>query len=271
MANIKTMKRILIASLVLATIGFYSFRTINEKYADILKALGIPPNAAKDHIAGSFMGSFFAHPSNSTFKNYPAGKRAEAVQQLGAFAKAYLSSAEFKKRYKEEVEMMKPSKPKSMEERLAELLADYKKMLKQSEEMMKNPQLKSVAESNVKQGKEMIAIYEDKNHPKHAKHIGYIQIAFDGDMKWYNNELVKLEAKYPSDTKQFLKMRLQEFLDISANIDYNAELKQDGRLKRFVNPAYERQSPNWKYCFRAGKETTEAARAFVQQWLNELN
>jgi hypothetical protein len=265
------MKRFLIASLLLATVGFYSFRTINDKSADILKALGIPPAMAKEKIAYSFMGSYFSSPSNSTYKTYPAGKRAEAVQQLGSFAKTYLSSAEFQKNYKEQVELMKPSKPKSVEERVAESLADFKKMLKQNEEMLKNPQLKTAAESNLKGLKDMIATYEDKNHPKHTKQMGYIQMAYDGDMKWYNAQVAKLEAKYPADIKQFLKMRLQEFLDMSATVDFNAELKQDGKLKRFVNPAYERQSMNWKYCFRAGKETTEAARAFAQQWLKELN
>lgn len=265
------MKRFLIASLLLTTVGFFSFRTINDKYADILKALGIPPAMAKEKIAYSFMGSYFSAPSNSTYKTYPAGKRAEAVQQLGYFAKTYLTSVEFQKMYKQEVEVMKPTKPKSVEERVAEQLADFKKMVVQNEKMLANPQLKSAAETNLKGLKDMIATYEDKNHPKHTKQMGFIQMAYDGDMKWYNQQLAKLEAKYPSDVKQFLKMRLQEFLDISATVDYNAELKQDGRLKRFVNPAYERQSMNWKYCYRAGKETTEAARAFVQQWLKELN
>lgn len=265
------MKRFLIASLLLVTVGFYSFRTINNKYADILKALGIPPAMAKDHISSSFMGSFFSTPSNSSYKNYPAGKRAEAVQHLGYFAKTYLTSIEFQKNYKEQVEMMKPTKPKTVQERVAESLEDFKKMLKQNEKMMSNPQLKAGAEKNIVGIKDLIATYEDKNHPKHTKQMGYIQMAYDGDMKWYNDQVAKLEAKYPADIKQFLKMRLQEFLDISATVDYSAELKQDGKLKKFVNPAYERQSMNWKYCFRAGKETTEAARAFVQQWLKELN
>jgi hypothetical protein len=265
------MKRFLIASLLLTTVGFFSFRTINDKYAEILKALGIPPAMAKEKIGYGFMGSYFSPPSNSTYKTYPAGKRAEAVQQLGYFAKTYLTSVEFQKTYKAEVEVMKPSKPKSIEERLAEQTADFKKMIKQNEEMLKNPQLKAGAESNLKGLKDLLASYEDKNHPRHAKQMSSIQMMYDGDMKWYNAQVAKLEAKYPADIKQFLKMRLQEFLDISATVDYNAELKQDGRLKRFVNPAYERQSMNWKYCFRAGKETTEAARAFVQQWLKELN
>lgn len=265
------MKRFLIASLLLAAVGFYSFRTMNDKTADLLKALGIPAAMAKQKIGDSFMGSFFAHPSTATFKTYPAGKRAEAVQQLGYFAKTYLTSVEFQKNYKEQVEMMKPAKPKTMEERVAETTADFKKMIKQNEGMLSNPQLKAGAESNLKGLKDMLASYEDKNHPKYAKNMSAIRMMYDGDMKWYNNEIAKLEAKYPADIKSFLKMRMQEFLDISATVDYNAELKQDGRLKRFVNPAYERQSMNWKYCFRAGKETTEAARAFVQQWLKELN
>lgn len=265
------MKRFLIASLLLATVGFYSFRTINDKYADILKALGIPPAMAKEKIGYSFIGSHFSAPSNSAYKTYPAGKRAEAVQQLGYFAKTYLMSVEFQKTYKAEVELYKPSKPETVDERVAKSIAEFKKMIKQNEEMVKNPQLKSAAEYNLKGLKDMLASCEDKNHPKYAKQMSLVQMQYDGDMKWYNNEVAKIDAKYPADIKSFLKMRLQEFLDISATVDFNAELKQSGRLKKFVNPAYESQSMNWKYCFRAGKETTDAARAFVQQWLKELN
>lgn len=59
-------------------------------------------------------------------------------------------------------------------------------------------------------------------------------------------------------------------LDATKDIDYNAELVEKYNKKRFVNPAYESKNTEWKQGFRAGKEVTEPARAFVQKWLNEL-
>jgi hypothetical protein len=38
----------------------------------------------------------------------------------------------------------------------------------------------------------------------------------------------------------------------------------------FVKEAYQQKSAYCKMCFRAGKEATEAARAFASAWLAEL-
>lgn len=42
-----------------------------------------------------------------------------------------------------------------------------------------------------------------------------------------------------------------------------------GKL-RFVKPEYERKSSEWKLAYRAGKASTEKARAFAAAWLAEL-
>jgi hypothetical protein len=63
-----------------------------------------------------------------------------------------------------------------------------------------------------------------------------------------------------------VKQRLQEFLDISKTVDFDAELQ--GSM--FKNPAYERKSAQWKMCYRAGKEVVEAAREEADKWLKEL-
>ena len=68
-----------------------------------------------------------------------------------------------------------------------------------------------------------------------------------------------------------LKKRLQEILDITADVDYAAELKDGYNGKKvFVNPAYEKKAAEWKLAYRAGKTTTDAVRAAAQQWLAEL-
>lgn len=267
------MKRFFIALTLIAAVGFFSFRTVTNKYADILSALGIPPSMAKDHISSSIIGAYFSQPSNNAYKKYPVGKRAEAVQQLGYFAKNYLLSTEFQKRYAEHFEMVKPAAPKTVEQKIEKQVADYKKMIRDNEESYKKvaDNLKPVIEGNIKGLKDLLAVYEDKNHPKHAKQIETLKMGYEWELKRYQDELAALEKKYPKDIRQFIKIRLQEFLAISADVDFNAELVQDGKLKRFAKREYENKSMNWKYCFRAGKETVEAARQFAQQWLKELN
>ena len=267
------MKRFVIALLVVVATGFFSFRTVNNKYNDILTALGIPPALARDNVFNSFVGGYFSQPQNSTYKKYPEGKRAGAVQQLGVFVKSYLTSAEFQKKYQENYENMKPTPPKTRDERVQDILEGYRKDIKKNEESLKKVQdnLKPIIEENIRQYKKLIAVYEDTNHPEHIKYMKIQQMSTDGEMKYYQSKLDELDKKYPKDIKVFIRMRLEEFLKISADVDFDAELVQQGRLKKFVNQEYERKSMNWKYCFRAGKETVEAARKFAEQWLKELN
>ena len=63
---------------------------------------------------------------------------------------------------------------------------------------------------------------------------------------------------------------LQEILDVTADVDYNAELKQGPKYKVFVNPVYEKKSKDWKLAYRAGKQAVDAVRAAAQKWLGEI-
>jgi hypothetical protein len=68
------------------------------------------------------------------------------------------------------------------------------------------------------------------------------------------------------DPKAQLALRLQQFLDRTADVDFEAKL--DGR--RFANPDYEAKPREWKMCYRAGRPASDAARAYAQAWLEEL-
>ncbi len=47
-------------------------------------------------------------------------------------------------------------------------------------------------------------------------------------------------------------------------------LKEEYRMKKFVNPAYEKKPAEWKMAYRAGKPAVDAARTFAKAWLAEL-
>ena len=74
------------------------------------------------------------------------------------------------------------------------------------------------------------------------------------------------EKKYPANADELIKKRLQTFLDLSATVDFDAELNGS----QFANPEYEKKSDAWKMCFRAGKAVIAAAREEVEIWLKEL-
>ena len=74
------------------------------------------------------------------------------------------------------------------------------------------------------------------------------------------------EKRYPSDAKELIKQRLNEFLEVSATVDFDAQL--NGSM--FANPTYEAKSQQWKMCYRAGKEVVAVAREEAQAWLKEM-
>jgi hypothetical protein len=74
------------------------------------------------------------------------------------------------------------------------------------------------------------------------------------------------DKKYPANPDELIKKRLQSFMEISATVDFDAEL--NGSM--FANPEYEKKTDQWKMCFRAGKAVIAAAREEVTTWLKEL-
>jgi len=67
-----------------------------------------------------------------------------------------------------------------------------------------------------------------------------------------------------------LKHRLEQFLELSADVDFSAATTGEGSERRFVKPEDEARPKEWKMCFRAGPEATAAARAYAKEWLAEL-
>ena len=90
------------------------------------------------------------------------------------------------------------------------------------------------------------------------------------NMAAYKEDLKYWEAEFPASVNGLLKKRLTHFLQLSANINYNAKLERSGSKMIFSDPALEAKDEFWKACFRAGKPSVDAARAFAKQWLQEL-
>ena len=92
-----------------------------------------------------------------------------------------------------------------------------------------------------------------------------------GKDKVLGNQAEADKSALDKDPNVTLKRRLQSFLDATADVDFEAEIKGEGGSRRFVDKQYEARPPEWKMCFRAGKEASDAARAFAKGWLEELS
>lgn len=152
----------------------------------------------------------------SALRSLPADQKVAAVRTLGAFAKAYFASAEFKKDY---VKAWKESKPKM-----------------------------------------------GFGLPK----IDVQAIAGKAVDKALGSESKADANKLDKDPNAQLKKRLQAFLEVTADVDFQAKTAGTGSARRFADEENEAKPREWKMCFRAGPEVTAAAREFAEQWLAEL-
>ncbi|HEX8314382.1 MAG TPA: hypothetical protein VF609_05295 [Flavisolibacter sp.] len=109
--------------------------------------------------------------------------------------------------------------------------------------------------------------------PKDPKHQTYREQA--GDMSGFDSEnyqmhLKEFEKNFPPAASQLIRNRLQAFLHLTQDINFNAALIEKNGKKVFADPKLEAKDALWKRCFRAGPETINAARKFAQEWLASL-
>lgn len=276
-------KRILIAGF--KTIGVVTFLAITAslfmamkagKMADDLwKQLGLEQSMANQNIKNSFMyGDFYYSAKNA--KNIATGDRAAVIRELLAYAKKYYSGAEFTKEYQDTRKRNMPREPQmqpitfeSVKEREKQRL---ERNLKTAEANLNspNPKIKNSAPTAIENIKKDLAALEDPNNPTIKRQLDAAARQHEFAIKRYQEDLVAFEEKYPADYKVMLKKRLQQVLDITSDVDYNAELKEQYKKKVFVNPVYEKKPAGWKLAYRAGKETTDLVRAEAEKWLKEL-
>ena len=237
---------------------------------DVLSELKISKkDAASETISSLAGGHVNTWRVRSVFKNASPAVRATLVEQTLIWTKAYVNSPQFAKDYAAYREQQKPRAPertttvdqelanrkKERDEQLAEakknvanMPAEYRKMAEdgykaaaESMKQMDTPEFRKME----RQGIEMQRKQEDENH---------------------RQQLARWEKELPADPKELVKARLEQFLEATEDVDFDAKL--NGR--KFANAAYERKPQEWKLAYRAGKEPVAKARAFAAAWVKEL-
>ncbi|HET8772981.1 MAG TPA: hypothetical protein VFP80_04290 [Thermoanaerobaculia bacterium] len=237
---------------------------------DVLTDLKISKKDAASETVQSLAGGHVnTWRVRSAFKAASPAVRTALVEQTLIWTKAYVSSAQFAKDYAAYREQAKPQAPertmtvdqelaqrkKERDEQLAEakksaaeMPAEYRKMAEEgykaaaaSMKQMDTPEFRKIE----RQGIEMQRKQEDEN---------------------YEEQVAQWEQDYPADPKELVKARLEQFLEATEDVDFDATL--NGR--KFADKQYERKPQEWKLAYRAGKAPVEKARAFAEAWLKEL-
>jgi hypothetical protein len=269
-----TVTNILLATVLLLSIFLLNSFTVHRIGDDFMKQLGITKTAADQKITNSVLGGSLDAYGLKNVRNIVTGNRGDIAKDLLVYTKSYLTSPAFTKEYQTLKENNKPSKDviKTPAEVKSEYIASIKKMISDSEKGLKtaNSTMKPVYEKMLAEGNKQLKDAESPDNKYFTTYEkNYPQMLKDLDTR-HEAMIKEWESVYPADANQFIKRRLEEFLKVTSDIDFNAELVTKNGKKVFVNPAYEDKDSRWKMAFRAGKEVVEPARAFVQQWVREI-
>lgn len=256
------------------TTGFLFSFTVKSITGDFLKQLGITKKDADERIVSTILSGSFNEYGLRNAKNIATGNRAAIVKDVLVYSKNYINSAAFIKAYNDLKQNQKPQiqSLQTPEEMHKELIERSKKSVAEMEASAQkaDASFKPMFEKMVVDAKKQLKEAEDPNNKMIATYRkNYPQAVKDAQT---GNEklLADWEARYPSNHLLFVKKRMQEFLEETKDIDFAAQLVEKNGKKYFVNKVYESKSHRWKMGFRAGKEAVEAARNFVQQWMNEI-
>jgi hypothetical protein len=242
--------------------------------ADALSQLGVSDTVARQAVIAAVERGLVDYPvAAPAFKAASGSVRAQLAQGAIAWAKIYTASAEFKTEYARMRSARKPGPPdvQGTPEDERQWLLDY-----QTKEIEKTTA--ALASMDPEQRKQMedamsqaaAAMRQLETPEMRTMQLAGIRHTRAQATAKYQEALQKWEAAYPGDPALMIARRLKAFLDISADVDYAAKLEQRNGRMRFVEPAYEDKSSEWKLCYRAGKETVDAARTAAAAWLKEL-
>lgn len=240
---------------------------------DVLKQLNITKEQAEQYVANTLESGYLQFSYSAA--KLPGAARVELVKVMGTVAKAYTESEAFSKWYQEYRERNKPQPSPPMntaaENRKTQVESLRKALAEMEAAYTKAPDnAKKAYKESVDMTKKMIKDTEKSNPEYDRMTDQYAKQSNDAAKKQDAEKLAQWELGYPKDPKPLLKKRLQEFLDLSATVDFNAQLVEDKWKMKFAKPEYENKGAKWKQCFRVGKDAVDAGRTIAKDWMKEL-
>jgi len=239
--------------------------------ADVFQTYGLNREGWNDSFLAALTARWFnPYEMPAKLKALAPAERVAVVNALGAAAKAWFDTPEFKAAYKKKYEDSLPGDlkpPRTVKQIADEMRAQLRKGQAEMEEALKGfsgdmrKQMEAAAAQMRAQAKEQEALIDTMAAQQAQEEKARYEEA--------KNRPPDPDAA-PADPRVALKRGLKEFLDRTAGIDYAAALKTASGRKVFANAAFEQKPKEWKQCFRAGKDACEAARAFATNWLAEL-
>ena len=242
---------------------------------DHLANLGITAGRAREAVFDSFIADTISLAGeNEVFKAASSATRVAIVNFTLSLARTFAETDDFKRRYADHRDANGPDPLPplpTVDEVLAKQRAGFEEQVTQMRKMF--DQITPEQRATLEEGwKDMRTQLDDMEKGPRRAELDKALREQHGAMSAERAEAMKeLDAVWPADHRVLVANRLRHFLAVSADVDYSAKLVDKDGKKVFADAAHESRPKEWKLCFRAGKPATDAARAFAQKWLADLN
>lgn len=248
---------------------------------DFLARLGTTPQAAEAAVFAALTEDRAACPGD--WRAVPYAARPQVASAAVAFARAFVKTEAFRGRYLAWWKAAQPQAPQPVEEIEAQEAQAEQEHAAQAERARldltrlaaqeKDPELKRAyvealaAQSRMKKELESPALkagVEAARRQSTAARRAELAEA----VARHQAELLRWKAL--EDPAAAVRRGLDDFLALSATVDFKAATALRGGKVVFVDAELEDRPARWKQLFRAGPEVVSALRAAAQAWRAEL-
>jgi hypothetical protein len=241
---------------------------------DHLATLGISEGRAREAVCDSLMAdqASLAGKPAAFIALSPQG-RVALVNFALTLARGFVESDDFKRRYADHREANGPDplpEAQSADEIFKKQRAGFENQVNEMKKLFDQitPEQRATLEAGWADMRRQLDEMEKGERRQQIETL--LQQQRDQQARERELAMQELEKTYPADPRALVAMRLRRFLDVTKDVNYEAQLVEKGTKKVFADPALEARPAEWKLAFRAGKPATDAARTFARNWLDDL-
>jgi hypothetical protein len=241
---------------------------------DHLATLGISEGRAKEAVFDSFMSDAVSIAGKpAAFLAMAPAARVTLVNFALNLARTFVDSDDFKRRYADHREANGPDplpEEQTADTVLAKQRAGFENQVAEMRKMFDQitPEQRATLEEGWKDMRDQLTAMEQGERRKEIE--GGLKDQRAEQVRRRDEAMKAFEKTYPADHRALVAMRLRHFLNATRDVAYDAQLVDKDKKKAFADEALEAKPAEWKMAFRAGKPATDAARAFAQKWLADL-
>lgn len=249
--------------------------TVHNVMKEFLTEIGLTENQANKRISQAILTGYVNTYQLSAARKIPLADHPAVVSAAIAFAKKYTQSTAFKVEYEQLRATQKPrvkDTPVTPEELRSQLVDGAKESIANLEASLKKAtgEMKNTIESLLVSARQNLADAQNPDNEYIKMYADSYPLMLQSNEDKTATQIKQWEELYPANMNKYLKQQLQLFLKETESVDFKATTALKGGKQKFVNPAYESKSTNWKLAYRMGADAIQTARAEISTWIKEI-